>query len=165
LGPLSAGFLLTYLARTSAERDAVARELEDRRAFVKQMNDAAGWDQLIDLITSYPGTVTAASNAYFMVQRSPGDEFDLISNWHRAGSGRVQLSPATLLADCEACTARGSADPSAIVTCQREGIDELEEGVNRYCMSLATVIRPESWQTRDRKWPWPWKMPIYCIVS
>jgi two-component system nitrate/nitrite sensor histidine kinase NarX len=102
------------------------------------MSDAAGWDQLIDLITSYPGTVTAASNAYFMVQRSPGDEFDLISNWHRAGSGRVQLSPATLLADCEACTARGSADPSAIVTCQREGIDELEEGVNRYCMSLAT---------------------------
>lgn len=137
VAPILAGLLLTRLDRAGAQRDAIARELEDRRAFVKQLNDATEWEQLVDLITSSPGVVTSASNAYFMVQRSPVNEFNLISRWRRAGTARTPASPPVSPAECETCAAGGPGDPSVVVPCPLVIGEELSEGVTRYCMCLA----------------------------
>ncbi len=136
--PILAGLLVGRMTRMRAQRDAILKELEERRAFVEQMNGAVEWHSLVDLVASYPGSVTAANSTYLLVQRSPDEPFDLISKWRRPSIGLAYQVAPILPAQCIECPTSAPGSESAVIHCQDEGAEVTADGLSRYCMCLLT---------------------------
>jgi len=138
VAPIITGLLLTLLQRAKKERDEYALEIRQRRKFAKQMNEAEDWDQLADLIVTYPGSLTPATNAYLMVRKSQDNQFYLTSEWSRQGNEPTHATPLISPDDCDKCSATNNTKFAEIITCQQYKPLSNEYPSTRYCLSLAT---------------------------
>lgn len=136
--PLLAGVVLGYVGRTAAERDDIARQLQQRRALVARMQEAQSWHELAELVVGVPGSIVSAERSWLLAQRPGEEDFDQVAYWEGADRGTLRSFPPVAPAVCEQCALASALQGTRVLACSHAGPANSAPGQSRYCLWLSS---------------------------